>query len=54
MRRIEVGQRVADSYVVLSGISSQDQVLYEGIQQVKDGDIVMPKKLEKPYLSLYQ
>jgi hypothetical protein len=44
-RSIVPGLRMTDLYVVESGLSPSDQVLYEGIQQVKEGDQINPEMI---------
>jgi membrane fusion protein (multidrug efflux system) len=45
MRNIQPRTRLPHLYVVASGLSEGDRVIYEGIQQVKDGDRIVPDKL---------
>lgn len=42
-RSIVVGQRLPHLYVVSSGLSTGDKVIYEGIQRVKEGDKIKPE-----------
>jgi RND family efflux transporter MFP subunit len=45
MRNILPRTRLPHLYVVASGLNEGDRVIYEGIQQVKDGDRIVPEKL---------
>jgi membrane fusion protein (multidrug efflux system) len=38
--------RIPHFYVVESGLTSNDRILYEGIQQVKEGDVVNPQVIQ--------
>lgn len=42
-RSIVVKQRLPHLYVVQSGLTPQDRIIYEGIQRVKDGDRISPE-----------
>jgi len=42
------GTRTGDDYVVKSGLQRGDRVVYEGMQQVKDGQKVVPRKADVP------
>jgi len=42
------GTRTGDDYVVKSGLKRGDHVVYEGTQEVKDGQKVVPRKAEIP------
>ncbi len=42
-RNIEVKQRIQHLYVVKSGLSPTDRIIYEGIQNLKEGDKVFPE-----------
>ncbi|MDN3515265.1 MAG: efflux RND transporter periplasmic adaptor subunit [Candidatus Brocadia sp.] len=42
MRSIVPKLRIPHLYVVESGLSSQDRIVYEGIQQVREGDKIIP------------
>ena len=42
------GTRTGDNYVVKSGLKRGDRVVYEGTQEVKDGQKVVPRKAEVP------
>lgn len=35
--------RFANFYVVTSGLVSTDKIIYEGIQRIKEGDIIIPQ-----------
>lgn len=41
-RNIKIGQRIPHLYVVTGGLSVKDQILFEGIQSVSDGDKIIP------------
>lgn len=43
MRNITVKQRLQHLFVVASGVSPNDRIIYEGIQLVKEGDKVIPQ-----------
>lgn len=42
-RAIEVQQRLQHLYIIKNGLSVEDQVLYEGIQNLKEGDTISPQ-----------
>lgn len=42
-RNIEVKQRIQHLYVVESGLKPTDRIIYEGIQNLKEGDKVFPE-----------
>jgi membrane fusion protein (multidrug efflux system) len=46
-RNIEIKQRLPHLYVVESGLSASDKMIYEGIQNVKEGD-----KIQTEFISL--
>jgi membrane fusion protein (multidrug efflux system) len=48
MRAIVPKLRLPQLYVVGSGLSASDRVIYEGIQTVKEGDTIQPKLLSTP------
>ena len=48
------GTRTGDDYVVQSGLQRGDRVVYEGTQQVKDGQKVVPRKAEVPQPAVAQ
>lgn len=45
MRNIVPKYRLPHIYVVESGLSISDRLIYEGIQQVKDGDKIIPEQV---------
>ena len=45
-RNIEIAMEMSDLYVVSSGLSTQDKILLEGVQKVKDDDQVKTKFIE--------
>lgn len=45
MRKIIPSIRLPHLYVVSSGLSLNDQIIYEGIQRVKEGDKIIPQKV---------
>lgn len=45
MKPVQISQRLADYYVVTGGLSAQDQVVFEGIQTIREGDKIIPKKV---------
>lgn len=45
MRNITPGIRLPHLYVVSSGLNPKDRVIYEGIQQVKDGTRITPQMI---------
>jgi membrane fusion protein (multidrug efflux system) len=47
-RNIQIGMRLPHLFVVESGLSTTDVVLYEGIQNVKDGDQITPELIGMP------
>lgn len=42
-RNVQIMQRLPQLYVIATGLTATDKVLYEGIQRVTDGDFVSPK-----------
>ncbi|PRZ27923.1 efflux RND transporter periplasmic adaptor subunit [Flavobacterium granuli] len=42
-RNIEISQRIPHLYVIASGLSASDNIIYEGIQSLKDGDKITPQ-----------
>ncbi|MCU0396000.1 MAG: efflux RND transporter periplasmic adaptor subunit [Chitinophagaceae bacterium] len=44
MRNVTVGYRFPHMYVITAGLSKDDRIIYEGIQQVKEGDKVIPEQ----------
>ena len=53
MRSIVPKLRLPHLYVIESGLSSKDRILYEGIQRVKDGDRITPE-LKRTDQIMYQ
>lgn len=50
MRSIDVAVRIPEYYIVNSGVKVGDHLVLEGIQQLKSGDVIIPKAVEfKPY-----
>jgi membrane fusion protein (multidrug efflux system) len=47
-RNIQIGMRLPHLFVVESGLSTTDVVLYEGIQNVKDGNQITPELIGMP------
>jgi len=43
MRSFVPQQRVNDFYLVASGLKAGDKIIYEGIQNIKDGSLIAPK-----------
>lgn len=43
VRNIEIKQRIPHLYVIASGLSASDNIIYEGIQNLKDGDKITPQ-----------
>ena len=37
------GQRFADQYVVSEGLSSADRIVFEGVQLLKEGQLIVPE-----------
>ncbi len=50
MRAIVPKITLSQLYVVQSGLSASDRILYEGIQTVKEGDIIQPELISAPQL----
>ncbi|MFY8190332.1 MAG: efflux RND transporter periplasmic adaptor subunit [Bacteroidia bacterium] len=46
-RNIQIGMRLPHLFLINGGLSSNDVILYEGIQNVKDGDQITPE-MENP------
>jgi membrane fusion protein (multidrug efflux system) len=44
-RKIVPSYRLPQLYVIASGLSPNDKIIYEGIQKVKDGDVVLPEPI---------
>lgn len=44
MRNVEVSHRFPHMYVISGGLSVKDRIIYEGIQQVKEGDKIVPQQ----------
>lgn len=43
MRSIKPAMRIPNLYIVESGLTTRDKILYEGIQRVKEGDQIEPE-----------
>lgn len=50
MRSFVSKLRLSQLYVVQSGLTASDRILYEGIQTVKEGDTIQPQLLSAPQL----
>lgn len=46
LRKIVPSVRLSQFYVVASGLSSEDKFIYEGIQNVKEGDKIVPETVQ--------
>lgn len=46
MRNIEPRSRVNDLIIVQSGLKAGETIVYEGLQQVRDGQVITPKPVE--------
>lgn len=44
MKNINASQTLGDLYIVTDGLSNGETIIYEGIQSVKDGDVIKIKK----------
>jgi RND family efflux transporter MFP subunit len=54
-RNIIVGKRLPHYYVVESGLSPEESIVFEGIENLKDGQKIIPIKINKSvHLSLHQ
>lgn len=42
MRNIQVAHRMSHIYVVSDGLKEKEQIVYEGIQQLQDGQVIKP------------
>jgi RND family efflux transporter MFP subunit len=42
-RNIEIKQRIQHIYVIESGLKPSDKIIYEGIQNLKEGDKILPE-----------
>ncbi len=42
-RSIRIAKRLPHLYVIESGLSPDDRIIYEGIQKVKQGDVIIPE-----------
>ncbi|MCA6414402.1 MAG: hypothetical protein IM589_01705 [Cytophagales bacterium] len=45
LRNIKSTLRIPHLYVIASGLTQNDRILYEGIQRVKEGDKVEPRPI---------
>ena len=45
MRSIVPKLRLPQLYIIESGVDSSDRIIYEGIQQVSEGDVINPEML---------
>lgn len=45
LRKIVPSLRLPQSFIIKSGLSPQDKIVYEGIQKIKDGDIITPETI---------
>lgn len=45
---VKLGQQIAQSYVVQSGLSSGDRVIIDGLQKVRPGEVVKPTAAPSP------
>lgn len=52
-REVIIGSRIAPFYVIQGGITSDDVILYEGIQSVREGDIITPNMISENQISSY-
>ena len=42
-RNIEIKQRIQHLYIIESGLKTSDRIIYEGIQNLKEGDKIFPE-----------
>ena len=49
-RNIEIKQRIQHIYVIESGLKPSDRIIYEGIQNLKEGDKVLPEMIQMQQL----
>lgn len=45
-KNIEILQRMQHLYIVKSGLTVHDRIIYEGIQSIKDGDRITPQMIQ--------
>lgn len=50
-RSIQISDRVPHYFVVESGLSKDETILYEGVQSVRDGKKIAPDRIEIKYIS---
>jgi membrane fusion protein (multidrug efflux system) len=43
MRTVVPKVRVANHFVIESGLKAEDKIVYQGIQLVKEGDVIKPE-----------
>jgi membrane fusion protein (multidrug efflux system) len=49
-RNIEIKQRIQHLYVIESGLKPSDKIIYEGIQNLKEGDKILPENVRMQQL----
>ncbi len=52
VRRVEVGDRIGSYWLISGGLTSSEQVVIEGLQKIRPGDIVKPEPAKLPALQL--
>jgi RND family efflux transporter MFP subunit len=50
-RQVDIKERLNDEFVVKSGLTAKDTILYEGVQLVKDDEVISPQFKSLPELS---
>jgi hypothetical protein len=46
MRKVEISYRLPQLYAISSGLSADENIIYEGIQKVKEGDKILIENVE--------
>ncbi len=52
-KEIKISSRIAPFYVVDEGLTPDDVILYEGIQSVREGDLISPNMISESQISSY-
>ena len=48
IQNVQLAEKIGSFWVVKSGLKSEDQVVYEGLQKIKDGQVAKFKSIEGP------
>lgn len=52
-KEVKIGSRIGPFYVIQEGITEKDVILYEGVQSVREGDIITPNLISENQISSY-